>query len=198
MGFLDWFERDRKLTDYAPGDLRREEERLLIRENQALARLERLEEERESIFRRGTLACTSVRRRILGRLFAERQRECEAIEDELSRLTKETLTVSGIRFRIERRLEGDSSALKKVEGTALDGLTEGFEDASVSEEDFAGEVRRILGKVRGGKRDPLKGIGRRAREVIAVWAQYDRGEISGLDDGLNAVREGRKAASEEE
>ena len=198
MGFLDWFERDRKLTDYTPGDLRREEERLLIRENQALSRLERLEDEREAIFRRGALSCAPVRRRILARLFAERQRECEAIEEELSRLTKETLTVAASRFRIERRLDGDSSALKKVDGATLDELKEGFEDAAFPEEDFAGRVREILGKVKGAKGDPLKGIGRRAREVIEVWAQYDSGEIKGVDEGLNAVREGRKAASEEE
>jgi hypothetical protein len=139
-----------------------------------------------------------VRRRILARLFAERQRECESIEEELSRLTKEALTVSAIRFRIERRLDGDSSALKKVEGPALDELVPAFEDASVPEEDFAGQVREVLGKVKGAKGDPLRGIGRRAREVIEVWARHDRGEISGVDEGLIAVRDGRKASSEEE
>jgi len=198
MEFLSWFERDRKLTDYAPGELRREEERLRIRENQALSRLEQLEEEREAIFRRGALTGTPIRRRILARLFAQRQRECESIEAELSLLTKETLTVAAIRYRIERRLEGDSSALKKVDTAALDALAPAFADTTVPEEDFAGQVRQVLGKVRGGKRDPLKGIGRRAREVMEIWDRYDSGELVGVDEGLSAMREGRRASSEEE
>ena len=53
MGFLDWYQRDRKLSDYAPGELKREEDRLRIRANQCLSRLEQLEEERDTIFRRG-------------------------------------------------------------------------------------------------------------------------------------------------
>jgi hypothetical protein len=199
MGFLDWYERDRKLTDYTATELRREEERLRIRENQALSRLEKLEEEREAIFRRGALACTPVRRRILARLFAGRQGECERIEEELSRLTKESLAVAAIRYRLERRQEGDSNALKKVSGNDVDGLAANWENLGVSEVDFASEVKNVLGKVSRSRGDPLKGISRRAREIMEIWERYDSGELTGVDEGLSAMRESaRSRAAEEE
>jgi len=198
MGFLDWYERDRKLSDYSPGDVRREEERLRIRESQALARLEKLEEEREAIFRRGALTSTPIRRRILARLFAQRQRECESLETELARLVKESLAAAAIRYRIERRLDGDSSALKKVDVKALDALAEGWENPEVPEEEFAGRLKEVLGKVSRSRGDPLKGVGRRAREVLDVWVRYDRGELKAVDEGLAAMRDERRAAAEEE
>lgn len=198
MGFLDWYDRDRKLTDYAPGELRRVEERLTIRETQSLSRLERLEKEREEIFRRGALSVAPTRRRVLARLFARRQRECEEIERSLSHITKEALIVSGIRFRIEKRLEGDSSALKKVAAKAVDGLAGAFEDETVDGEEFAGQVRSVLGKVKGGKDDPLRGIGQRAKDVLAVWNDFDAGGIAGVEEGLAEIRKRMAPVDEEE
>lgn len=198
MGFLDWYDRDRKLTDYAPGELRREEERLTIRETQSLSRLERLEAERVEIFRRGALSGASARRRILAQLFARRQRECEDVERELARITKEALILTGIRYRIEKRLEGDSSALKKVDAAAIDGLAESFEDETMDGEDFTTHVKTVLGKVKGGKDDPLQGIGERARDVLDVWGLVDAGELAGIDAGLNELRKRLGPVDEEE
>ena len=60
MGFLDWFKRDRKIIDYGPEELRREEGRLQIRETQTIARMEKLEAERESIFKQGAEVKSAV------------------------------------------------------------------------------------------------------------------------------------------
>jgi hypothetical protein len=197
MGFLDWYQRDRKLSDYAPGELKREEDRLQIRENQCISRLEKLEEERERIFHRGARSPGETRRRILARLFAARQREFASIEEELGRLSKESLAVAAIRFRSERRLEGDSSALKKVKATAIDDLAEPWADPGTDEESFAGLVKDAVGKVSDSDGDPLKGLGRRAKDVLEVWGRLDRGELPDLSAGLAALV-GEPPADEEE
>ena len=198
MGFLDWYDRERKLTDYAPGEIRREEERLTIRETQTLSRLERLEQEREEIFRRGALSTTEARRRILARLFARRLRECEELERSLSLLTKEALIVTAIRYRLEKRLDGDSSALKKVAAKDVDGLAEAFEDETIGPDEYADLVKGALGKVKGGKGDPLRGIGRRALEVMEIWNRFDAGELAGVEEGLSEMRKRCHPADEEE
>ena len=75
MSFLDWFKSDKKLTDYSADELKREEGRLQIRESQLIARLEKLEVEREIIFRQGAGVGSPIRRRILARKYEERARE---------------------------------------------------------------------------------------------------------------------------
>lgn len=198
MGFLDWYQRDRKLTDYSPGELKRQEDRLRIRENQSLSRLEQLEQERAAIFERGTGPVGSTRRRILARLFEARQRECESMEEDLARLSKEALAVAAIRFRVERKLDGDSSALKKVKVPAIDDLAEPWGDHGTDEEAFAGLLKEALGKVgKGAEGDPLKGLGHRAREVMEVWERFDRGELDDVTAGLSSAV-GDAAGSEEE
>ena len=95
MGFFDWFKRDRKITDYTPEELRREEGRLKIRETQMIARLEKNEVEREEIFRRGFDVKSPVRRRLLARKFEEKEQELRRIERDLSRHLKESMGSSG-------------------------------------------------------------------------------------------------------
>ena len=111
MGFLDWFKREKRLIDYSPEELRREEGRLQIRENHAVARVEKAEAERMVIYRRGFEIRSAVRRRILARQHEEKGREIERLELDLARLGKEALTVSAIRYRLERRARGESGVV---------------------------------------------------------------------------------------
>ena len=116
MGFFEWFKRDRKVTDYTPEELRREEGRLRIRETQMIAQLDKNENERADIFQRGFEVKSAVRRRILARKFEEREQELRRIERDLSRHMKESMAISGIRYRLERRAAGDSSIMRKMGG----------------------------------------------------------------------------------
>jgi hypothetical protein len=103
MGILSWFRRDRRITEFTPEELRREESRLQIREGQSIARLERLDRERQDVFRRGFEVKSSVRRRVLARKYEEKKSEIDLVEREVLRLSKEILTVSALRHVQERR-----------------------------------------------------------------------------------------------
>jgi hypothetical protein len=189
MGFLDWFKRDRKITDYSPEELKREEGRLKIRERQMVARLDKCEGEREAIFRRGFEVKSSVRRRILAGKFEEREQELRRIEKDLVRQMKESMAVSAIRYRLERRAAGDSSLLKKMGGSEIETLAELCEDDSIAEDIFAEKLTEVLGVVAEPEGDPLSGMGQGAKSVISLWERMDEGDIGSVEDGLAEAEE---------
>jgi hypothetical protein len=189
MGFLDWFKRDRKITDYTPEELRREEGRLQIRENQTIARVEKLEAEREVIFRQGTDVKSPVRRRILARKYEEKKAEVSRLETELSRLSKEAMTVSAIRFRLERRAAGESAILKKIGGGEIEVLRDLFEDDAIGDEMYGEKLVEMLGAVSETAGDPLEGLGEEGRSVLDIWQRLDQGEIESVEEGLREAQD---------
>lgn len=188
MSFLDWFKSDKKLTDYSADELKREEGRLQIRESQLIARLEKLEVEREIIFRQGAGVGSPIRRRILARKYEERARELSRVEGDLTRHMKELMIVSAIRFRMERRAQGETSLLKKVGGSEVDLLRELSERDDIDEEMYADKLTEILGAVEGPAADPVAGLGDEARSVLDVWARMDDGVIGTVEEGLEEAR----------
>lgn len=189
MAFLDWFKRERKITDYTPDELRREEGRLQIRENQTVARVEKLEQERQLVFRQGFDVKSPVRRRILARKYEELRQKLSRLEQELSRLSKEAMTVSAIRFRLERRAEGESSILKKIGGSEIETLRELFEDDQITEEMYAERLTEVLGAVTEPAGDPVEGLGDVARGVLDIWQRMDEGDIESVEEGLREAQE---------
>jgi len=188
MGFLEWFKREKKLTDYSADELKREEGRLQIRESQLIARLEKLEGEREIIFRQGASVGSPVRRRILARKYEERVRELSRVESDLTRHMKEAMTVGAIRFRLERRAKGEGSILKKIGGGEVEALREFSERDDIDEEMYAEKLNEILGAVEEKEADPVVGLGDGARSVLDVWARMDDGVIESVEDGLEEAR----------
>lgn len=189
MGFFDWFKRDRKITDYSPEELKREEGRLQIRETQMIARLEKNEVEREAIFRRGFDVKSPVRRRILARKFEQKEQELRRIERDLTRHLKESMAVAGIRFRLERRAAGDSSLLRKMGGTEIESLAELCADDEISEEMFNEKLTDVLGVLAEAEGDPLSGMGTGARSVLDVWERMDEGVINSVEEGFGEAQE---------
>ncbi|MHC4472891.1 MAG: hypothetical protein ACYS99_18225 [Planctomycetota bacterium] len=189
MGFLDWFKRERKITDYTPEELRREEGRLQIRENQTIAKVEKLEVERQQIFQQGAGVKSPVRRRILARKYEEKKVDLARLEKELNRLSKEAMTVSAIRFRLERRAEGESAILKKIGGGEIEALRELFEDESIDGEMYGERLTEMLGAVAEPAGDPLDGLGEEGQSVLDIWQRMDQGDIETVEEGLREAQE---------
>ncbi len=189
MGIFDWFKRDRKVTDYTPEEVKREEGRLHIRETQMIARLEKNEVEREAIFRRGFDVKSPVRRRIMARKFEEKEQELRRIERDLSRHLKETMAVAGIRYRLERRAAGDSSLLRKMGGAEIERLADLCADDEIDEEMFTEKLTDILGVLAEPEGDPLSGMGTGARSVLDVWERMDEGVIDSVEEGFSEAQE---------
>lgn len=181
--------------------VKREEIKLGIRENQTLARLEKLEREREEIFARGTKIKAPSRRRQLARLYEMKSSGVRMLERELEVLSKELATISALRLALERRQmsrDGVSHLLHRVRETELMTL---LEDDKVSQEVYLEKLNNVLSAVTEGEVRLPEDLGREGREVLEVWQKMDEGEIESFEDALKLadrrVREKERRAEME-
>lgn len=182
MGLFDRILRRKK--DLTLEDVKREEIRLGIRENQTLAKLERLENEREEIFSKGSRIKSPSRRRQLARLYDMKTNGTKMMERELSTLSKELTTMSGLKLALERKKmskEGASQLLQKVDEAQLMTL---LEDDKITQELYQEKLTSVLSTVMENPATLVEDLGREGNEVMDVWQKMDEGEIESFDAGL--------------
>ncbi len=174
--FSTWFKPDGTLQEQSGDDLRREEHRLRIREEQAVARLQQLVTEKEEAFRRGAEDRSVALRRILARKFATASAEQAGVERDLLRLGKDLVTV-----RAFLALQGQKNRPKGV-GEAAAELQVSYEDDRSGEAAYRDALHRALG-IPPPEFDPVA-------EVFKVWRALDRGEYPGVAEARRALVEG--------
>ncbi len=198
MNILNWF--TGKKRDLSLPDVKREEIKLGIREKQTIAKLERLEKEKEEIFSKGAKIKSPSRRRQLARLFDMKSGGIKMLEHELAVLSKELTTLSALKLALERRdmsREGTSHLLNRVDEAELMGI---LENDKITQEMYAEKLTEVLGIVNEGNRAEIESLGREGDEVMNVWQKMDDGEIEDFDEAIKiadkAVREKEKKAAE--
>jgi hypothetical protein len=180
MAFTTWFKPDGALQEMTPEDLRREEHRLRIREEQLFARLQQILSDREEAFRRGAEDRSLALRRILARKFAAGGAEQAALERDLLRVGKELGCV--------RAFLALSESAKKVKGVGdlVAELQVSYEDDRVGEAAFRESLGKALG-LPAPEFDPVA-------EVFRVWRALDKGEFPDVAAARRAlVENGGKA-----
>ena len=181
--------------------VKREEIKLGIRESQTLAKLEKLEKEREDIFAKGMKIKSPPRRRQLARLYELKSSGVKMMERELGVLSKELTTISALKMALERRQsskDGVSRILERVDEAKL--MTY-LEDDKISQEMYLEKLNGVLSSVTEGASQITEELGKEGSEVMDVWQKMDEGEIENFSDGLKladkAVREKEKRADME-
>jgi len=199
MGLLEFLGVKKK--DLSLDQVKREEIKLGIRENQTLSKLERLEKEREDIFSRGTKIRAPSRRRQLARLYELKSSGVKTLERELATISKELTTISALKLALERQQmskDGLSRLLNRVDEARL--MTY-LEDDKVSQEIYLEKLNSVLATVSEGASQITEELGKEGAEVMNVWQRMDEGEIESFEDGLKhadrAVREKEKRAEME-
>lgn len=181
MSLADWLGSGGEPGKMTPDEVRRHQKVLGVREEQATARLERLLEERDGIFRKGAATVSSPLRRVLARRHARLETEVRALERELSRIGKELSGLACI-----RRLHRDGLALNSP-GDCTPLLTL-LDDASATEEEFAELLERRLRGI--GADEPITGpVSLGGPDVLELWGRLDRGEFTSADEALKALGE---------
>ncbi|HEY3225540.1 MAG TPA: hypothetical protein VGK61_00930 [Planctomycetota bacterium] len=199
LDIKSWFRRRRELSLV---EVKREEIKLGIRENQTITKLEKLEKEREEIFAKGSKIKSPSRRRQLARLYDVKSGGVKMLERELNVLSKELTTISALRVALERResaKEGIGHLLNRVDEAELVTL---LEDDKITQEMYVEKLNEALSTVTEGSRHLFEDLGKEGDEIMQVWQKMDDGEIESFEDGLKeadkAVRITEKGDAEAE
>lgn len=165
MSFTQWFKEDGAPADLDDEDLRREERRLRIREDQAVARLQELLTVREDAFTRGAGTRSLALRRILARRFAGASTESAVLETEILRLGKDLVAVRAL-----LRLKAESNGKVRGLGAAFPDLQVAYDDDRTGEAAWRDALLVALDLPRPDA-DPVA-------DVFRAWRALDAGEVA--------------------
>ena len=190
------------LTDLGLEEIRVEEKRLEIRENQHLRQIDKYDKLREDVFHQGAKNKSPARRRIYARRFGDYSQRISMIERELTRVVKELMTLTRVRGILERQRQIPvQNVLQRLKEDDLLKLSTLLEDDKISEEVYLQKLDTLLGVVN----DPAyesSDIGNEGMEVLKTWEQMDEGELEfgeGLKEAVGREKAGgQKEAKEEE
>jgi hypothetical protein len=181
------------LTDFGLEEIRVEEKRLEIRENQHLRQIDKFDKMREDVFHQGAKNKSPARRRIYARRFGDYSQRIAMIERELSRVVKELMTLTRVRGILERQRQvpAAQNVLQRLKEEDLMKLTTLLEDDKISEEVYSQKLDLLLGVVNDPAYESAD-IGNEGLEVLKTWEQMDEGELEfgeGLKEATGAERE---------
>jgi hypothetical protein len=177
------------LTELSLEEVRVEEKRLEIRENQHLHQIEKYDKLREEVFHQGAKTKSPARRRIYARRFGEYA--------QLTRVVKELMTLNRVRGIMERQRQiPTQNILQNLSETDLVKLTTLLEDDKVSEELYVQKLDTLLGVVNDPAYESQE-IGNEGLEVLKTWEQMDEGELE-FDQGLKEATQKEKAGGTKE
>src|SRR5262245_58906905 len=166
-------------------EVQREEKRLEIRENQTIAKLERVEKEKEEIFAKGSKIKSPSRRRQLARQYDLKSQGTKMLERELGLLSKELTTIKALKLALERRemsKQGIGHILNRVDEAELMTM---LEDDKISQEMYAEKLTEVMSTLNDSSLKGIEILGREGDEVMQVWQKMNDGEIEDDDAAIN-------------
>lgn len=185
------------LTDLGLEEIRVEEKRLEIRENQHLRQIEKYDKLREEVFHQGAKNKSPARRRIYARRFGDYSQRIGMIERELTRVVKELMTLTRVRGILERQRQVPvQNVLQRLKEDDLLKLTSLLEDDRISEEVYMQKLDMLLGVVNDPAYESQE-IGNEGLEVLKTWEQMDEGELE-FGEGLKEATDREKAGGQKE
>ena len=183
------FKKKKKLTDYTPEEIHHEEKRLEIREGQLVAEIERMDQEKETIFEQGAKTKSLSRRKIYARRFNDLMNRVKLEDRELTRVTKEIMTLSRIRTVLERRQGPLASLLASLNEKNMAELQSLLEDDRINEEFYLQKIDSLLGITTDPAYEADQ-LGSAGLEVLKTWEAMDEGEIE-YDEGMKKAEKSR-------
>jgi len=185
------FRRRKGIGQMSLEEMRIEEKRLEIRENQHINQIDKYDKMRESVFHQGAKTKSPARRRVYARQFNDYSMRVQMMEKELSRTVKELMTMSRLRGIIERqRTVGGKNLLEHLSDEDLGKIIGLLEDDKVSEEIYVQKLDMMLGVVTDPSYES-QDIGTEGQEVLKTWEQMDEGELD-FDEAFEEASKGSR------
>lgn len=194
IGFLkDLFGIERSIRDLDPDDLKREEKRLEIRENELIGRIEKIEEKKQDLFRKGAKTSSRARRRIYARRYKDFTRRAQMLDREVSRVTKEIMTLERIRMILPREEGTVGGILDRMDESTVTELQQMLEDDKITEEMYLNKLDNLLGITEDDIYQP-EPTDEEEMDIIKTWEAMDEGELE-MED---VMPEAAESESEED
>lgn len=173
----------RRRKNLSLDEVRIEEKRLELKENQIVKKLESLDRDKGEIFKRGAETKSKALRRIYARKFEEATKVMQLEERELIQISKEIRLLSRIRMVLERSQKTRSAIplLERLNENQIHELMKLIDTDTVKEAEFMEKVDLMLGLT---EREEVTGeMGEEGMEVMKVWERMDDGQ-SDFEEGL--------------
>ncbi len=182
------FKRRKTISSMSLEELRIEEKRLEIRENQHINQIDKYDKMRENVFNQGAKTKSPARRRVYARQFNDCSMRVQIMEKELSRTVKELMTLNRVRGIIERqRSVGGKNLLENLSDEDLGKIIGLLEDDKVTEEIYVQKLDMMLGVVSDPAYESAD-VGSEGAEVLKTWEAMDEGDLD-FDEGLKEASE---------
>jgi hypothetical protein len=201
MGLLDWLRnRPKPLTRMGRQELRRQELLLQKHRNELLRRIEKLADEKQTIFQKGVVEKTPEVRRVLAQEFDLKTAEQLMVGRQLNVRSKEMLTVSRLRMLREaaERSRSAGDRLGMISQADMVRLQRLIESDAVSTELYQQRLDELMNLAVAEQGSP--GLSEAGQTVMRIWDQVDSGRIQSaqeaFDEADRRVREQQAAPGE--
>jgi hypothetical protein len=179
MGIIARIFGRKRITEFSPQELRLEEKRLEIRENQLIGKIDRYEKLKQELFNQGAKTGSLERRRVYARKFSEYSKLINIYETELLRVSKELATVNIIRMVTERRKgRKEKPILAKLRDKDIAKIQVMLEDDKINREVYLEHLNETLGVLADETYQISAELGKEESEVMKIWEKMDEGELS--------------------
>jgi len=185
MGLLDWYKnRPRPLTQLSRRDLRRKELLLQKQRDQLLRRIEKLADDKQTLFQKGAGEKTPEVRRALAQEFELKTAEQLMLGRQLNIRSKETLTVSRLRMLKENaeqsRTTGDR--LGMISQADMLRLERMIESDAVTSELYQERLDDLLSTA--ATEQGAAGLSEAGQAVMRMWDQVDSGMMKSTSEAF--------------
>lgn len=169
-------------------EVRYEEKRLELKEEQLLKRVEEYELDKDRLFRRGASCKSLTLRRIYARKFEDLTRRIRDGEQDLLKLGKQLRLLNRLRLLFERKSDNVvSNILKRLSESQLNEIISMIERSDIKEGEFLEKVDTMFGIT--DKTSEAEELGEEGKEVMKLWERIDQGKLK-VEYGLSHKQKG--------
>jgi hypothetical protein len=202
MALIDkLFGKSKTLSDLTRQELRREEILISKQRDRLFAKVQRLADQKQQIFKSGADQKSPELRKALAQDFELKTQEQLLCARELGVRSKELLTVSRLRMVKENRQNGPALGRLKVTDKDVATISGWIEDDSITQDDYVARLDSILELGNQSDKEALEsaGVSGAGKELLDIWSALDQGTMKqdqAFDQADLAVR--RRAAEKTE
>lgn len=163
-----------KSNKLRPEEVSIEQKRLEVHERKLLNEIERLENERNELFKKGADSKSQHLRRVYARQFDEKGKQLLMKERQLFMLEKELAVIGRLKMALDANKKKTSSLLRSLSDSNLREIQTLIEKDNIKEEEFIEKLDTMLGLTSTLGEATLEGEG---AEVMKIWEKMDQGQI---------------------